>query len=749
MSQSIDSSPPQIHQILERTWGYETFRPLQQEAIHGILERRDSVVVLPTGGGKSLCFQLPALVEDSGLAVVVSPLISLMKDQVDSLVASGIPAAYFNSSLTPRQQDIVARRLLDGAYRLLYVAPERLVGGGSDRFCQLLAECRPLYVAIDEAHCISQWGHDFRPEYRQLGRLREVFPGISLHGFTATATERVRQDIAAQLGLREPQFLVGSFDRPNLFYRARRRQGFYRQLRAVLDRHVGEAGIVYCQSRKEVDKLSARLRDDGFRAVPYHAGLSDADRHRFQEDFLNERADVVVATVAFGMGIDRSNVRYVVHAAAPRSLEHYQQEAGRAGRDGLEAECALFYSPADFMTWRRMLADSGELDESALQQMREMERYAAQTRCRHRSLVEYFGQELPGESCNACDWCLGELEAAGEPVVLAQKILSCVLRLRQSWGVGQVVDVLRGRATAKVTARGHDRLSTYGLLAEVPIPELRGYVDQLVDGGFLVPSGDRYPVLHVTPLGRRLLKAEVPCELYRQQAPAKSGSGSGRRDEVDWEGVDRQLFESLRQHRRGLAAERQVPPYVIFPDSVLRDLARYRPTSREGLLAIRGVGEKKAEDLGPSFLRLLAEHSAEHGLETDLTPAAGAPAAAAPIPARPRRRRIAGGAFVEASKLFAAGTAIEEVATALDRARSTTVGYLERFLEQTPEADVATWVPAETVERIRAAREDPDLIFERWKDYFDYFEGAISYGQIRLVLAFLKAREEPVPALEP
>src|SRR5439155_22816300 len=373
-------------------WGYKTFRPLQREAMDAVLAGRDSIVVLPTGGGNSLCFQAPAVVQ-SGLALVVSPLISLMKDQVDTLVGNGVPAAVSNSSLSPGEKAEVTARLRQQRYRLLYVSPERLVGDGSDAFLSLISACAIQFVAVDEAHCISQWGHDFRPEYRQLGRLRQLLPGVPLHAYTATATARVRRDIGAQLGLKDSIELVGSFDRPNLVYRALPRATLKKQLLEVLGRHRREAGIIYCTSRREVDALAAWLGSIGVTALPYHAGLSDGERSRNQDAFLSERADVIVATVAFGMGIDRSDVRFVVHAGAPRSLEHYQQESGRAGRDGLEAECVLISSSADFMKWRLMLERSGELSEASRGLLRQMERYAPGIGCRPRPLSEYFGAE--------------------------------------------------------------------------------------------------------------------------------------------------------------------------------------------------------------------------------------------------------------------------------------------------------------------------------------------------------------------
>src|SRR6266487_2941395 len=467
-----------LAEALHRVWGFSDFRPLQREAMHAILDARDSVVVLPTGGGKSLCFQAPALVlhlrEKDGIALVISPLISLMKDQVDGLRVDGVAASYLNSTLQPHERDEVLASVREHRCRLLYVSPERIAGEGSQGLRRTLQQAGLRFIAIDEAHCISQWGHDFRPEYRQLGRLRADFPGVSFHAFTATATERVRRDIVSELRLHEPMVLVGSFDRPNLTYRVLRRGNLHRQLTDVLARHEHEAGIVYCPSRREVEALADWLREEGHRAVPYHAGLADEVRSRNQELFLDEQVDLVVATVAFGMGIDRSNVRFVVHAGAPRSPEHYQQESGRAGRDGLPAECVLIYSGGDFVRWRQMLESNGEWSDSARTLLRDMERYAAGTRCRHRTLVEYFGQPYHRPECGACDWCLKELDPVADPVTLAKKILSCVARVKQTWGTAHVTDVLTGRPTEKVVAARHHELSTFGLLKEETTAAIRG-----------------------------------------------------------------------------------------------------------------------------------------------------------------------------------------------------------------------------------------------------------------------------------
>jgi ATP-dependent DNA helicase RecQ len=606
----VAANTDELSEVLARYWGFTSFRPLQREAMDAILTGRDSLVVLPTGGGKSLCFQAPALVR-SGLAVVVSPLISLMKDQVDTLTGNGVPAACYNSSLPSDVRTSVAAGIREGRYRLLYVSPERLVGEGGDSFLSMLSRAAVSFVAVDEAHCISQWGHDFRPEYRQLGRLRSLFPGVSLHAFTATATARVRRDIATQLGLVDPSELVGSFDRPNLTYRVLPRANLKRQLVDLLARHRGQAGIIYCTSRREVDALAAWLTGEGVRALPYHAGLSDQERSRNQEAFLEENADVIVATVAFGMGIDRSDVRFVVHASAPQSLEHYQQESGRAGRDGLEAECVLIYSTADFMKWRLMLERNGELTDASRKLLRDIEKYAASVGCRHRHLVGYFGDTLDRDDCGACDYCLDELEGVAEPVLLARKILSCVARVGQRFGIAHVANVLCGSTNEQVSARGHASLTTFGLLKDASTAEVRGYIEQLIAHGLLRQTDDVYPVLALTERGVALLKdagAEPDLALARQRKAVKDKAPKRSRVESEsWQGVDRDLFERLRAVRLQIARSRGVPPYVIFHDTTLREMARLRPTSVGELRGVYGVGARKAEDLGEAFLAAIRQ----------------------------------------------------------------------------------------------------------------------------------------------
>ena len=499
--------------------------------------------------------------------------------------------------------------LRESRYRLLYVAPERIAGEGGGWMNWLQATCALSFVAIDEAHCISHWGHDFRPEYRQLGALRAALPRVGFHAFTATATARVRQDIVQQLGLHDAATLVGSFDRPNLLFRVHPRTSLKAQILQVLARHRGDAGIVYCPTRREVDALASWLTEEGFRARPYHAGLDDETRHANQDAFLNESIDIVVATVAFGMGIDRSDVRFVVHAGAPQSLEHYQQEAGRAGRDGLEAECVLIVSAADFLRWREILHKNGELTEARQALLRDMERYAASVGCRHKRLVSYFGETFTKADCGACDFCLGELESAADPVTLARKILSAVARVGQRFGAAHVTSVLRGHASDPVKLRGHDSLSVFGLLKEQSIDEIRGYIDQLIAHELLQQSGEQYPVLQLTAAGAALLRdpaAAPTLSLARQRKPQKGrGPARTRADAESWEGVDRALFDELRSLRLRIARDRGVPPYVIFHDTTLRELARLRPTTPDALRHVYGVGVRKAEDLGEAVIEVI------------------------------------------------------------------------------------------------------------------------------------------------
>ena len=577
--------------------------------MQAVLDGRDSLLVLPTGGGKSLCYQAPAVLR-ADTTVVVSPLIALMKDQVDSLRACGVAATQLDSSQAPQERDAIEQDLLRGAVRLLFVSPERLMTTG---FQRLLARLRVPTFAIDEAHCISHWGHDFRPEYRQLRQLKQLFPDASMHGYTATATERVRRDIVEQLGLHQPDVIVGSFDRPNLTYRVLSRRDPSRQISQVLDRHRDEAGIIYCIRRRDVDELAADLHKRGYKAMPYHAGMSAEMRKATQEAFTSGACDIVVATIAFGMGIDRSNIRFVLHTAMPKSVEHYQQETGRAGRDGLEAECVLLHSGADYLSWKSIItksaAESGvdpAFLPSALKHLEDMDRYCRGAVCRHQALVQYFGQTYEDGSCAACDLCLDDVQQVADAPIVAQKILSCVARMQERFGIGQVVNVLHGDLSDSIRQRGHDKLSTFGLLGEHSKRDIRDWIYQLIGQKVLLQEGDEYPVLRLNPASWEVLRGQRTVRLLQPVRRKKVKESRGQ--VVSWEGVDRDLFESLRTLRSRLAKERGVPPYIIFGDATLRELARRRPTSLEGMRQTHGVGDVKLQDYGSQFLQVIREY---------------------------------------------------------------------------------------------------------------------------------------------
>lgn len=633
--------PPEVASIVKQHWGFDALRPLQADAINATLSGRDALVVLPTGGGKSLCYQVPPIVTGR-LTVVASPLIALMQDQIAGLKLAGVSAAALHSHVDEADAQETRWAAARGELRLLLVAPERLVTSSFIAWLRGLPGGIGAF-AIDEAHCISQWGHDFRPEYRRMAELRSAFPRVPMQAYTATATPRVRDDIVAQLRLSNPALLVGAFDRPNLTYRVVPREGgsrLSRQIADIVRRHQSQASIIYCVSRKNTEQIAEELRTLGIEARAYHAGLGKPQREKIQRAFSEERLNVIVATVAFGMGIDRSDVRCVIHAAMPQSVEHYQQETGRAGRDGLPAECVLLYGGGDAGRWKSILSrpseDTGEKSPEAIAAqhglLEHMQRIAGGALCRHKALSEYFGQLYDKPACEACDICLGERRDAADAETLARKILSCVARVKERFGAAHIADVLIGKATDRVRQLCHETLSTFGLLAGTPRPAVLSYIQQLVDGGLLERSDDEFPVLRLNAASWQVMRGSTDAPKVRLFEPA----GSSQRRAADRTVARKQqaavalshdelrLFEALRTMRRALADKLAVPAYVVFSDDTLQQIAAARPSTPERLLDVRGVGQKKLDQFGAEVLACVLRESPRIGLVLDA--AAGTPA---------------------------------------------------------------------------------------------------------------------------
>jgi ATP-dependent DNA helicase RecQ len=597
---------------LKKHFGYDEFRPLQEEIIRDALAGRDVFVLMPTGGGKSLCFQLPALMRD-GLTIVVSPLISLMKDQVDALQTSGIPATFLNSTLKREDAKARWRELHRGEYRMLYVAPERLM---LETFLERALSWNIAQIAIDEAHCISEWGHDFRPEYRELKELRQHFPDAPVMALTATATERVRADIIKQLQLRNAHCYVASFNRPNLTYRVIPKTSAYEQLLEFIRARPNESGIVYCASRKSTDSLAQNLNDDGMSAKPYHAGLTPSERTKHQESFLRDDVRVVTATIAFGMGINKPNVRFVVHYDLPKNLESYYQETGRAGRDGLPSECVLLFSASDVAKQIHFIDEKSESEARiARAQLQQMVHYAETRECRRATLLRYFGEQYSERSCEGCDNCLTPRETF-DGTIAAQKFLSCVHRVHAKSGFGfglnHVVDVLRGADTEAIRQRGHNELSTYGIGRELKRNAWQAIGRELLRLGLIECAPGKFATLTLTKAGRETLRDRTPIALTKHvevtTREKKPRAGAIECDEL--------LFDGLRVVRRKLADERGVPAYIIFSDVSLREMAKNYPTTTAEFRRIRGVGEQKLKDFAEPFVNEIRNYLAANPRRT-------------------------------------------------------------------------------------------------------------------------------------
>ncbi|MEN8213520.1 MAG: DNA helicase RecQ [Pseudomonadota bacterium] len=604
----MNGRPEQALQTLRETFGYDSFRTSQAAVIETLIQGGDALVLMPTGGGKSLCYQIPALIRP-GTAIVVSPLIALMQDQVAALEQLGVRAAALNSTIAPAQAHQIQRQLLQGELDLLYVAPERLM---TAEFLNLLQQAEIALFAIDEAHCVSQWGHDFRPEYIQLSALHEQFPTVPRIALTATADAPTRREIIQRLGLEQAQQFVNGFDRPNIRYRVAANSSGARQqlLRFIRLDYPDQAGIVYCLSRRKVDETAAWLSEQGVSALPYHAGLTKEQRSANQERFLREDGVVIVATIAFGMGIDKPDVRFVVHLNLPKSLEAYYQETGRAGRDGQPAEALLFYGLQDIVTLRQFVTNS-DADEMhkriESQKLERMLGYCELTSCRRQALLAYFG-DRQDKPCGNCDTCLDPPET-WDATVAAQKALSCVHRTGQRFGVNYLINVLLGKPDERIQRFGHDRISTWGIGTELNATQWRNLFRQLIAQGLLDVDQQGYGGLRLTAACRPVLKGERVLKLRREQ---KSERKTAKKRQPVYSGADSQLWEALRSKRSELAAEQEVPPYVIFHDATLMEMMAQRPQTREQMALISGIGQHKLDAYGNAFLQVLSNYEGKN-----------------------------------------------------------------------------------------------------------------------------------------
>jgi len=714
---------------LKRVFGYDSFRPLQEEIITASLDGSDTFALLPTGGGKSLCFQLRALVRD-GLTVVVSPLIALMKDQVDALQTAGVAATFLNSTLGEKEARQRLAALFNGEYRLLYVAPERLM---VPTFLEKLRQWKIALVAIDEAHCISEWGHDFRPEYRQLAQIRSELPGVPVMALTATATERVREDIVRQLHMQGPGVFVASFNRPNLAYRVVPKERAYAQVLEFVRERKKESGIIYCLSRKATEGLAERLAADGFAARPYHAGLTDKERAENQDSFLRDETKVICATIAFGMGINKPNVRYVIHHDLPKNVEGYYQETGRAGRDGLPGDCMLLFSAADVVKLTGFIDEMSDEQQRriAREQLQQMVHYGESAGCRRAELLAYFGERYPQANCGGCDNCLSPRETF-DGTVAAQKFLSSVWRARDagwkkdaSFGMMHHVEVLTGANTERLRKWGHDKLTTYGIGKEHTRPEWGAIGRELLRLGLLKVATGEFQTIELTEDGRSFLKERRQLQLTR---PMKTAAKPEKR--AGDIACDEALFEVLRALRREIADGLSVPAYIVFGDNSLRHMARSYPQNEREFSRIPGVGAKKMEDFGAQFMDAIVKFLRENPRQVfadSLEPVAP--------PRAPNPNALNDTAHMT-WRMFTAGKSIAAIAKERDLHEGTIGGHLALAIEAGLAVDDSRLITREQLERIR-----PLLVAHgtaSMKPIFDELGGTIDYGRLRIACALIQ-----------
>ena len=717
---------PDIQNLLKTRFGYDEFRPLQAEIIETVLGGRDALVLMPTGGGKSLCYQLPALCLE-GLTLVVSPLIALMKDQVDALRANGVAAAFINSTVPAREVRDIYMEARTDRLKILYIAPERLAVPG---FSEFLGSVRISLIAIDEAHCISEWGHDFRPDYRNLYLLRDRFPDTPVMALTATATAQVQDDIAEQLSITQARRFVASFDRQNLTYIVRPKRQAFDRLIELLRQHPGESAIVYCLSRRNAEDLAAALTKEGIQALPYHAGLGPSVRRATQERFIHDEVPVVTATIAFGMGIDKPDVRLIVHYHLPKTLEGYYQETGRAGRDGLPSTCVLFYGTFDRHALTGFIDQiEGEDErERAWRKLQQMVRYSELQTCRRAFVLDYFGEAYDQTTCGGCDVCLSEREEF-DATEIAQKVLSAIIRTGERFGAAHVVQVLRGGRARRVLALGHDRLPVYGIARDLSPAELREVVSLLENAGLAQQSAGQYPTLSVTPEGRDFLRRREALTLTRIKRAERDAPEPQRA--IEHLDFDRELFSHLRDLRFKLAQARNVPPYVVFGDRSLQEMAHYLPRDHESFSRISGVGRVKLDEFADDFLNVIRGYAEPRGLEQRTKPEQR--------PSRRRDSRRAGATHRQTRDLFLQGLSIAQVSQHRGLSEQTIISHLELLIRAGETLPIERELPSpERLTRISEAFQStrsPSLSPAK-----DLLGDDYSYQELRLVRAWLDQR---------
>jgi len=700
-------------EVLKKYFGYDSFRPMQAEIIQCVLAQKDTLVLMPTGGGKSICFQIPAMVMD-GLCVVISPLIALMKDQVEGLKANGIPASFLNSTQNTQELAITENLAYKGAVRLLYVSPEKLMTTG---FIHFLKKLKISLFAIDEAHCVSTWGHDFRPEYTQLGALREHFPHVPIIALTATADKLTRKDIVQLLKLHQPEIFIASFDRPNLNLTVMPAQNRFAIIQRFLRNHPRQAGIIYCLSRKGAEQLAERLQNEGFNAAFYHAGMNAEERNLTQEAFINDQIQIICATIAFGMGIDKSNVRWVVHYNLPKNLESYYQEIGRAGRDGLKSDTLLFYSFRDVLTWRELIATNQSPNaEVQLIKLERVQQFAEAQICRRKILLSYFNEDLP-HNCNNCDVCRNP-PAWFDGTVVAQKALSAVARTNERVGMGMLIDILRGSTRKEIVEKGYHQIKTYGAGKDISTADWQQYLLQLLQLGLIEVAYDEGNTLKLTEASKQVLFRNRKVNLVQmsvileknqeKKEETKQKSASQRLKE--------ELFDQLVALRKEIALAEGIPPYLVFTDATLTEIADKKPLIEAEMKNISGVGEKKYKQYGRKFLKVVYDFVLENARQGE---------------------KITGGTYLLSFDMFRQGKKLEEIAQERKLSLMTIIAHLTYLYENGYKIDILQFVNLEEISKVKEAK----LALgqeEKVKEIFEFLKEEIPMDKIRFALSYLK-----------